>query len=130
MRSAPSTADGLAVAARAKPRVALVHEWLCTYTGAEKVLEVMLQEFPDADVFSLIDRMPRRHRAGLLGKTIKTTVLQKIPFVEYIYRRLLPLMPFAIEQLDLSQYDLIISNSHAPTTPAAGSGRPIAARPR
>ncbi len=96
-----------------KPKVALVHEWLYTYAGAEKVLEVMLSEFPEADVFSLIDRMPKRHRTGLSGKDIKTTFLQKIPFVQYFYRRLLPLMPFAIEQLDLSEYDLIVSNSHA-----------------
>ncbi len=95
------------------PRVALVHEWLYTYAGAEKVLEAMLAEFPDADVFCLIDRMPQRHRTGLRGKKIRTTMLQKIPFVERIYRRLLPLMPFAIEQLDLTGYDLIISNSHA-----------------
>jgi glycosyltransferase involved in cell wall biosynthesis len=97
----------------AKPKIALVHEWLHTYAGAEKVLEAMLSVFPDADVFSLIDRMPERHRAGLQGRTIKTTILQKIPFVEHIYKRLLPIMPYAIEQLDLSQYDLIISNSHA-----------------
>jgi glycosyltransferase involved in cell wall biosynthesis len=90
-----------------------VHEWLYTYAGAEKVLEVMLSEFPEADVFSLIDRMPERHRAGLRGKKIRTTMLQKIPFVQYLYRRLLPLMPFAIEQLDLTEYDLVISNSHA-----------------
>jgi glycosyltransferase involved in cell wall biosynthesis len=115
--SDPSTIDCLApvpaAQSVAKPRVVLVHEWLYTYAGAEKVLEAMLSEFPDADVFSLIDRMPQRHRAGLRGKNIRTTILQKIPFVEHIYKRLLPMMPFAIEQLDLSEYDLIISNSHA-----------------
>ena len=112
-----TSADCLALPAAAvsapKPKVALVHEWLYTYAGAEKVLEVMLAEFPEADLFSLIDRMPKRHRAGLRGKTIRTTFLQKIPFVQYFYRRLLPLMPFAIEQLDLSDYDVIVSNSHA-----------------
>jgi glycosyltransferase involved in cell wall biosynthesis len=113
VRSPPPNADRLALQPRAKPRVALVHEWLYTYAGAEKVLVAMLQEFPDADVFSLIDRLPERYRAGFLGKAIKTTILQKIPFVQHIYRRLLPLMPFAIEQLDLSHYDLVISNSHA-----------------
>jgi glycosyltransferase involved in cell wall biosynthesis len=111
------TVDRFTLPAVAEPipklKVALVHEWLYTYAGAEKVLEVMLSEFPDADVFSLIDRMPQQHRAGLKGKTIRTTFLQKIPFVQLIYRRLLPLMPFAIEQLDLSGYDIVISNSHA-----------------
>ena len=129
MRSDPSTADCLALApraeARAKPKVALVHEWLYTYAGAEKVLEVMLQEFPDADVFSLIDRMPQRHRAGLMGKPVRTTILQKIPFVEHIYKRLLPIMPFAVEQLDLSQYDLVISNSHAVAKGVVTSARQL-----
>jgi glycosyltransferase involved in cell wall biosynthesis len=113
----PSAADYLALPPHAegvaKPKVALVHEWFYTYAGAEKVLEVMLKEFPDADVFGLIDRLPPRHRAGLQGKPVQTTILQKIPFVQHIYKRLLPIMPFAIEQLDLSQYDLVISNSHA-----------------
>jgi glycosyltransferase involved in cell wall biosynthesis len=115
--SDPSVGDLIALPPRvessAKPKVALIHEWLYTYAGAEKVLEVMLSEFPDADVFSLIDRMPQRHRAGLRGKKIRTTILNRIPFVEHIYKRLLPVMPFAVEQLDLSQYDLVISNSHA-----------------
>ena len=129
MRSDPSTADYVSLAPRlgrtAKPKIALVHEWLYTYAGAEKVLEVMLAEFPDADVFSLIDRMPQRHRAGLRGKPIRTTILQKIPFVEHIYKRLLPLMPYAIEQLDLSQYDLIISNSHAVSKGVLTSARQL-----
>ena len=129
MRSDPSTADYVSLAPRlgrtAKPKIALVHEWLYTYAGAEKVLEVMLAEFPDADVFSLIDRMPQRHRAGLRGKKIRTTILQKIPFVEHIYKRLLPLMPYAIEQLDLSQYDLIISNSHAVSKGVLTSARQL-----
>jgi glycosyltransferase involved in cell wall biosynthesis len=94
-------------------KVALVHEWLTTYAGSEKVLEVILSEFPDADLFSLIDCLPKQHRKGLLGKTIRTTFLQKIPFVRHFYRTLLPLMPVAIEQLDMSGYDIIISNSHA-----------------
>lgn len=94
-------------------KVALVHEWFYTRAGSEKVLEVMLSLFPDADVFSLIDCMPAHHRSGLRGKKIKTTFLQRIPFIQHFYRQMLPLMPFAIEQLDMSGYDLIISNSHA-----------------
>lgn len=94
-------------------KVALVHEWLMTYAGSEKVLEIILSEFPQADVFSLVDSMPKKHRSGLLGKTVTTTFLQKIPFMRHYYRMLLPLMPMAIEQLDMSGYDLVISNSHA-----------------
>lgn len=94
-------------------RVALVHEWLTTYAGSEKVLEVILSEFPQADLYSLIDCLPEQHRSGLLGKPVTTTFLQKIPFIRHSYRLLLPLMPVAIEQLDMSGYDLVISNSHA-----------------
>jgi glycosyltransferase involved in cell wall biosynthesis len=94
-------------------KVALVHEWLTTYAGSEKVLEVILSEYPDADLFSLIDRLPQQHRRGFAGKNIKTTFLQKIPFVRHFYRSLLPLMPFAVEQFDMSGYDIVISNSHA-----------------
>jgi glycosyltransferase involved in cell wall biosynthesis len=94
-------------------RIAFVHEWLVTYAGAEKVLESMLGEFPDADVFCLIDFLPQPHRKVLCRRPPKTTFLQKIPFAKKQYKNLLPLMPFAIEQLDLRGYDIIISNSHA-----------------
>src|ERR1700680_153779 len=94
-------------------KVAFVHEWLTTYAGSEKVLEIMLSDFPDADVYCLIDYLPAEHRVGSLGRAIRTTYMQRIPFVSKIYRYLLPLMPFAIEQLDLSAYDVVISNSHA-----------------
>lgn len=94
-------------------KIAFVHEWLTTYAGSEKVLEIMLEEFPDADVFCLIDHLPAEHRVGSFRRTFKTSYMQKIPFVAKIYRYLLPLMPFAIEQFDLSGYDIIISNCHA-----------------
>jgi glycosyltransferase involved in cell wall biosynthesis len=94
-------------------KIAFVHEWLTTYAGSEKVLEIMLSEFPDADVFCLIDFLPAEHRTGSFNRPFRTSYLQKIPFVSKIYRYLLPLMPFAVEQFDLSGYDLIISNCHA-----------------
>ncbi len=94
-------------------RIAFVHEWLVTYAGSEKVLEAMLTEFPEADVFCLVDFLPEQHRKTLCRKLPKTTFLQKIPFAQKQYKNLLPLMPFAIEQLDLSGYDIVISNSHA-----------------
>ncbi|WP_158921443.1 glycosyltransferase family 4 protein [Acidisphaera sp. S103] len=94
-------------------KIAFVHEWLTTYAGSEKVLEIMLSEFPEADVFCLIDYLPAEHRVGSFNRPFKTSYMQKIPFVSKIYRYLLPLMPFAIEQFDLSSYDIIISNCHA-----------------
>ena len=83
-------------------KIAFVHEWLTTYAGSEKVLEVMLGEFPDADAFCLIDYLPDEHRVGSFRRTFRTSYMQKIPFVSKIYRYLLPLMPFSIEQFDLS----------------------------
>lgn len=94
-------------------RIALVHEWLTTYAGSEKVLAEMLAEFPDADLYCLIDVLPDADRDKLGGRRPKTTFLQKIPLVGRVYKQLLPLMPLAIEQHDLSGYDVIVSNSHA-----------------
>ena len=102
-----------AVGGRTGMKVALVHEWFNTWAGSEKVLEVMLSLFPDADIFGLIDVLPEAHRTVFPKNKIKTTFLQKIPLIRYLYRNMLPLMPLAIEQLDVKGYDLIISNSHA-----------------
>jgi glycosyltransferase involved in cell wall biosynthesis len=96
-----------------KPRVAIVHEWLVTYAGSEKVLEAMLQVFPDADIFCALDFLPEQFRGRIKNSKIKTSFIQKIPFARHLHRYFLPLMPLAVEQHDLSAYDLVISNSHA-----------------
>ncbi|TKC87811.1 glycosyltransferase [Trinickia terrae] len=93
-------------------RVAVVHDWLVTYAGAERVLEQIIACFPDADVFSLVDFLDD-NRAFLRGKHAKTSFIQKLPMARNKYRSYLPLMPLAIEQLDVSAYDLVISSSHA-----------------
>jgi glycosyltransferase involved in cell wall biosynthesis len=93
------------------PRVAIVHDWLVAYAGAEKVLEQIIMCFPEADLFSVVDFMDER--ACLRGKTVKTSFIQKLPQAKKRYRSYLPLMPLAIEQLDVSGYDLVISSSHA-----------------
>lgn len=92
-------------------RVAIVHEWLVTFGGSERVVEQMLECFPEADIFSLIDFMD--DRAFLKGKRATTSFVQKLPFAKRKYRNYLPLFPLAIEQFDLSAYDLVISSSHA-----------------
>jgi glycosyltransferase involved in cell wall biosynthesis len=94
-------------------RVAVVHDWLVTYAGAERVLEQMLQVLPEADVFSLIDFLPADERGFLGGRRVRTSFLQRLPWARSRYRSYLPLMPLAIEQFDLSSYDLIVSSSHA-----------------
>ncbi|MDR5761132.1 glycosyltransferase family 4 protein [Caballeronia sp. LZ035] len=93
------------------PRVAIVHDWLVTYAGAERVLEQIIACFPDADIFSVVDFL--EDRTFLRGKQATTSFIQKLPFARTRYRAYLPLMPLAIEQLDLSGYDLVISSSHA-----------------
>ena len=94
-------------------RVAFVHEWFTSYAGSEKVLEAMHSEYPDADLFALIDVIPKKDRPEFLQRKVRTTFLQKVPFIGKFYRYLLPIFPFAIEQLNLSGYELIISNSHS-----------------
>lgn len=94
-------------------RVAIVHDWLTVYAGAERVLEQMLQCFPDADLFSTVDFLPAGKRGFIQDKPVTTSFLQHWPFARTKYRSYLPLMPFAIEQFDLSGYDLVISSSHA-----------------
>ena len=93
-------------------KVAIVHDWCVVYGGAERVLEQIIDCYPQADVYTLIDFVPQEQRGFLRGKTPRTSFMQKIPFVKHLYRRLLFLMPFAIEQFDLGDYDLVISSSY------------------
>ncbi len=95
------------------PKIAIVHDWLVTYCGAEKVLEQVLALFPEADLFSLVDFLPAEQRAFLGTRKVNTSFLQKMPLARARYRHYLPLMPLAIEQFDLRPYDLVISCSHA-----------------
>lgn len=94
-------------------KVALVHEWFATYAGSERVVEQILQVFPHADVFAVADFLPASDRAFLGGRPVQTTFVQRLPFARRLLRAYLPLMPIAIEQLDMSGYDLVISSSHA-----------------
>jgi glycosyltransferase involved in cell wall biosynthesis len=94
-------------------RVAIVHEWLETFAGSESVLEQLLLCFPDADIFAVVDFMKPEDRLFLNGRTVKTTFIQRLPGAKRMFRNYLGLMPLAIEQLDMSGYDLIISSSHA-----------------
>ncbi|WP_069266038.1 glycosyltransferase family 4 protein [Paraburkholderia nodosa] len=102
-----------ALAAGRAPRVAIVHDWLVTYAGAERVLEQILACFPDADLFSVVDFVDAKDRTFLRGKRATTSFIQKLPGARKRYRAYLPFMPLAIEQLDVSAYDVVISSSHA-----------------
>jgi glycosyltransferase involved in cell wall biosynthesis len=94
-------------------KVAIVHDWLVTYAGAERVLEQVLAMYPDADLYSLIDFVPATERGFLAGHPVHTSFLQHLPGMRGGYRKYLPLMTFAIEQFDLSRYDMVLSSSYA-----------------
>ncbi|MBU2727550.1 glycosyltransferase family 4 protein, partial [Acidithiobacillus ferridurans] len=94
-------------------RIAIVHDWLVVYAGAERVLEQMLACYPEAELFSLVDFLPAGQRAFIRNKPVSTSFIQRLPKARKKYRAYLPLMPLAVEQFDLSAYDLVISSSHA-----------------
>ena len=94
-------------------KIAVIHDWLTVYAGAEKVLEQILLLYPEADLFSLLDFLPDDSRGFILSKKAKTSFLQALPFASTKYRNYFPLMPLAVELLPVAGYDLVISSSHA-----------------
>ncbi|WP_372621859.1 glycosyltransferase [Falsiroseomonas sp.] len=94
-------------------KIAIVHEWLDTYAGSERVVEQMLELFPEADLFTVCDFMPEAERGFLRGKVPTTSFIQRLPRARKWFRYYLGLMPLAVEQFDLSEYDLVLSSSHA-----------------
>lgn len=93
-------------------KVAITHDWLVSYGGAEKVLEGLLEIYPNAPVFTSIYD-PINLPKSFQNYVIKTSFINNLPFVKEKYRDYLPLMPFAFASFDFSGYDLIISSSHA-----------------
>jgi len=93
------------------PRTALVHDWLTGMRGGEKVLELLCELLPGADLFTLI-HVPGSVSAAIERHPIRASRLQRLPGVRRYYRWLLPWMPAAIEALDFSAYDLVVSSSH------------------
>jgi len=93
-------------------KIAIVHDWLYAAGGAEVVLAKLLQMFPKADIYTMVDLLPKKHRDFLEGHQIYTSILQKYSFVAKNHKYFIPIMPYLVEQFDLSQYDLIISDSH------------------
>jgi len=94
-------------------RIAIVHDWLDTWGGAELALAELLALYPDADLHALVDFMAPVDRARLGSRTVRTSFIQNLPFARTAFRRYLPLFPRAIEKFDVSAYDLVISSSHA-----------------
>ncbi len=99
----------LALGMEESPRVALVHDWLNQVGGAENVLEILASMFPRAPIFTSIyapQVMPPVYRTY----DIRTSFMQRLPGVARHHQAFLPLYPMAFSKLDLSGYDLIISN--------------------
>jgi glycosyltransferase involved in cell wall biosynthesis len=94
-------------------KVAIVHEWLDQYAGSERVLAQLIQCFPQADIFAVVDFLPEAERGFLAGRKVTTSFIQKLPFARKHFRKFLQLMPLAVEQFDLTNYQLVISSSHA-----------------
>lgn len=94
-------------------RIALIHEWLECYAGAEQVVEQLLTLFDGADVYALVDFLPPDQRAFLGDCQVRTSFIHRLPFARRKFRSYLPLMPIAVEQFDLNGYDLVISSNHA-----------------
>lgn len=91
--------------------VAVVHDWLTTYVGGERVLEQMIGLFPQCTVYSSIDILAPQERAFLQGKQPITSFAQRLPFLRKHYRKFLPVLMFAVEQLDVSECELVLSSS-------------------
>lgn len=105
-------------------KVALVHDWLVTHRGGERVLDALCELFPDADLYTLIHR-PGTQSPLIEQRRIVTSFLQSIPGIHTRYRHFLPLFPRAIASLELEGYDLVLSSSHCV---AKGIRKPAGAR--
>ena len=96
-----------------KPHVGIVADWLVTYAGAERVIKEFLDIFPESELYSIVDFLQPEARNELHGKHAVTSFIQNLPKSKNNYQKYLPLMPLAIEQLDVSSHDIILSSSHA-----------------
>ena len=93
-------------------RVAIVFEWFQRFGGVERVVEEMRKAFPGADLFALVHDWESLAGTPLEGVPVRTSFIQSLPWAKEKYRFYLPLMPIAVEQLDLRPYDIVLSSSH------------------
>lgn len=94
-------------------RVAIVHDWLVNVGGAERVLKEMVATFHGAQIYAVCNFLSAEAHEYIGCRDVRTTFIQRLPFARRKYRAFLPLMPLAIEQLDLREFDAIVSCSHA-----------------
>ena len=94
-------------------RTAIIHYWLVGMRGGEKVLEALCRLFPKADIYTHVYD-PSAVCDVFHKHTVRTTFIGKLPFARKCYQYYLPLMPMALEQLDMRGYDLVISSESGP----------------
>lgn len=94
-------------------KLVLVHDWVITIGGAERCLEVFHKLWPEAPLYTLVYRDESVRRLGFAADQVHASFLQRFPRAQKWYRNYLPFYPLAIEQFDLSDYDVILSSSHA-----------------
>ncbi|WP_223509109.1 glycosyltransferase family 4 protein [Rahnella sp. GSA61A] len=93
--------------------VGIVADWLVTFAGSEKVIAEFIKLYPNADIYSVVDFLSDESRKKFYGKEATTSFIQRLPFAKKKYQQYLPLMPLAIEQLDVTEHDIVLSSSHA-----------------
>ena len=94
-------------------KTAIVHYWLINMRGGEKVLEALLELFPDADIYTHVynpESMPK----SITSHNVYTSYIQKLPFSKKLYQKYMPLMPRALSEFDLQKYNLVISSESGP----------------
>lgn len=97
-----------------KKKLAIVHEWFIDVMGSEKCVQSFINIWQDANIFALVDFLENNDRQKILnGKKTTQSFIQNLPLAKKYYRKYLPLFPLAIEQLNISDCDIIISSSHA-----------------
>jgi glycosyltransferase involved in cell wall biosynthesis len=103
-------------------RVALVHDWITGMRGGEKVLEVLCEQHPDAELFTLVS-VPGAVTPPIERLRRHTSFVQRLPGARRWYRQCLPLFPAAVELFDLDRFDLVISTSHCAAKSVVVTGR-------
>ncbi len=93
--------------------VGIVADWFVTFAGSEKVVAELIKIFPSSELYSIVDFLSAENKKLFNDKDIQTSFIQKFPFAKKKYQTYLPFMPLAIEQMDVSKHDIVLSSSHA-----------------
>jgi len=93
--------------------IGIVADWLVGFAGAERVIAEFIHLFPASEIYSVVDFLSDDSRHHFQDKKATTSFIQRLPGAKKKYQTYLPLMPLAIEQLDVTQHDVVLSSSHA-----------------